>query len=94
MKRCPGFVGKTSVMGNERPATGEEDELVLFTSDASLFVFGADKAWKDRGKGEIRINRTLDGNARVLMRQKGNYRLMLNANLFPAMNVQVRANKQ
>lgn len=68
--------------------TGEEQEKVVFGGDATLFEF-VDNVWKERGKGELRVNVPLDrtGKARLLMRSKGNYRLILNAGLFPDMKM-------
>lgn len=68
--------------------TGEEQEKMVFGGDATLFEF-VDASWKERGKGELRVNVPLDktGKARLLMRSKGNYRLILNASLFPDMKM-------
>ena len=67
----------------EDVTTGEEDEDVLFTTDGALFEFvteeGKAPSWKERGRGEMRLNRGKDGGARMVMRAKGNYRLILNA---------------
>lgn len=68
--------------------TGEENETVVFNADSVLFEF-LDGGWKERGKGEIKVN-VLSGEtkkARLLMRTKGNYRLILNASLFPDMKL-------
>jgi Ran-binding protein 3 len=74
--------------------TGEENETAVFSSDASLFEF-ASNAWKQRGKGELKINvsRGSKNRARMLMRMKGNYKLLLNANLFPDMKVTSMENR-
>ncbi|MCO5598938.1 hypothetical protein L7F22_053037 [Adiantum nelumboides] len=68
--------------------TGEEQEKIVFGADATLFEF-IDAAWKERGKGELRVNVPLEksGKARLLMRSKGNLRLILNASLFPDMKM-------
>ncbi|KAL0397070.1 UNVERIFIED_CONTAM: Nuclear pore complex protein A [Sesamum calycinum] len=68
--------------------TGEENEKAVFTSDAALFEF-IDGAWKERGKGELKINvsTTGTGKSRLIMRARGNYRLILNASLFPDMKL-------
>lgn len=67
----------------EDVTTGEEDEDVLFTTDGALYEFvteeGKAPSWKERGRGEMRLNRGKDGGARMVMRAKGNYRLILNA---------------
>ncbi|KAL2539267.1 Nuclear pore complex protein [Abeliophyllum distichum] len=68
--------------------TGEENEQVVFTADSVLFEF-MDGAWKERGKGELKVNvsTTGIGKARLIMRARGNYRLILNAGLFPDMKL-------
>ncbi|XP_028756174.1 nuclear pore complex protein NUP50A [Neltuma alba] len=64
--------------------TGEENEKVVFNADSVLFEF-VEGSWKERGKGELKVNVSTGGNekARLLMRTKGNYRLILNARLYP-----------
>jgi Ran-binding protein 3 len=66
--------------------TGEEKEKPVFAADASLFEFIGGE-WKERGRGEIRLNlpEDRDRKPRLVMRSKGNLRLLLNANLFPDM---------
>ncbi|KAK7325187.1 hypothetical protein VNO77_29340 [Canavalia gladiata] len=67
--------------------TGEENEKVVFNADSVLFEF-ADASWKERGKGELKINVTSETQkARLLMRSKGNFRLILNARLYPDMKL-------
>ncbi|XP_031488575.1 nuclear pore complex protein NUP50A-like [Nymphaea colorata] len=68
--------------------TGEENEKAVFVADASLFEF-LDGGWKERGKGELKLNvpREGAGKPRLVMRTKGNYRLILNASLYPDMKM-------
>jgi Ran-binding protein 3 len=68
--------------------TGEEKEKPVFAADASLFEFIGGE-WKERGRGEIRLNlpEDRDRKPRLVMRSKGNLRLLLNANLFPDMKL-------
>lgn len=68
--------------------TGEENEEVIFNADSMLYEF-IDGSWKERGKGEIKINvsKPAKDKARLLMRARGNYRLILNASLFPDMKL-------
>lgn len=68
--------------------TGEENEKVVFSADSVLFEF-FEGAWKERGKGELKVNvsATVTGRARLLMRARGNYRLILNASLYPDMKL-------
>lgn len=68
--------------------TGEEKEKAVFTADASLFEF-LDGGWKERGKGEIKVSvpEDVQRKSRLVMRSKGNLRLLLNANIFPDMKI-------
>ncbi|KAJ8560070.1 hypothetical protein K7X08_004128 [Anisodus acutangulus] len=68
--------------------TGEENEKAIFTADSVLFEY-LNGGWKERGKGELKINisSTGTGKARLVMRTRGNYRLILNANLYPEMKL-------
>ncbi|XP_051119107.1 nuclear pore complex protein NUP50A-like [Andrographis paniculata] len=68
--------------------TGEENEKAVFTSDSVLYEF-TDGSWKERGKGELKVNVAAAGagKARLIMRTRGNYRLILNASLFPEMKL-------
>ncbi|XP_057773024.1 LOW QUALITY PROTEIN: nuclear pore complex protein NUP50A-like [Salvia miltiorrhiza] len=68
--------------------TGEENENAVFTADSILFEY-IDGSWKERGKGELKVNvsTTGTGKGRLVMRARGNYRLILNASLFPDMKL-------
>ncbi|MED6120072.1 hypothetical protein PIB30_017519 [Stylosanthes scabra] len=67
--------------------TGEEDENVIFRANSALFEF-ADGSWKERGKGELKVNvHRGTEKARLLMRARGNYRLILNASLYSEMKL-------
>ncbi|XVF74630.1 hypothetical protein PTKIN_Ptkin13bG0126500 [Pterospermum kingtungense] len=68
--------------------TGEENEKVVFSADSVLFEF-INGGWKERGKGELKVNVSTTGaeRARVLMRARGHYRLILNASLYPDMKL-------
>ncbi|MCD7453391.1 hypothetical protein HAX54_020806 [Datura stramonium] len=68
--------------------TGEENEKPVFTADSVLFEY-LDGGWKERGKGELKVNvsTTGAGKGRLVMRTKGNYRLILNASLYPEMKL-------
>ena len=67
----------------EEVKTGEEDEECIFTTDGALYEFvtqeGSAPSWKERGRGELRVNLGKNGGARLVMRAKGNFRLILNA---------------
>ncbi|XP_043698675.1 nuclear pore complex protein NUP50A [Telopea speciosissima] len=66
--------------------TGEENEKAVFSADAVLFEY-LDGGWKERGKGELKVNVSTTGTekARLIMRARGNLRLILNASLYPDM---------
>ncbi|KAJ4952206.1 hypothetical protein NE237_029038 [Protea cynaroides] len=66
--------------------TGEENEQAVFSVDAVLFEY-LDGGWKERGKGEVKVNVSTTGTekARLIMRARGNLRLILNASLYPDM---------
>lgn len=67
--------------------TGEENEKSVFTADATLYEY-LDSSWKERGRGEIKVNTSISGGkARLVMRARGNYRLILNASLYPDMTL-------
>lgn len=53
---------------------------------ASLYYFDRSSAkpgWRERGTGTLRLNTLPGGNSRLVMRQAGNFRLLLNAWLYP-----------
>ena len=69
--------------------TGEEDEDLMFKTDGALYEYvsteedGKAPGWRERGRGEFRINSTKKkDNVRMIMRTKGNFRLILNASMF------------
>ncbi|KAF6263158.1 hypothetical protein COO60DRAFT_1698932 [Scenedesmus sp. NREL 46B-D3] len=66
--------------------TGEEEEEVLYAADGTLFEFVNGKEWRERGKGDLRLNlHKASRQARLVMRQRGSHKLLLNANLYPKM---------
>ncbi|XP_057967582.1 nuclear pore complex protein NUP50A-like [Malania oleifera] len=68
--------------------TGEENEKAVYQADSVLYEF-IDGSWKERGKGELKVNVSTSGTerARLVMRARGNYRLILNASLYPDMKL-------
>ncbi|CAM0909519.1 unnamed protein product [Alopecurus aequalis] len=66
--------------------TGGENEKAVFTADAAIYEY-LDGGWKERGKGELKLNIPVSGGERprLIMRAKGNYRLILNASLYDDM---------
>jgi len=76
--------------------TGEEGETTVFSAEGVLYEWeGGDVvktvgAWKERGRGELRLNLPPDAAAgapqrrpRLVMRSRGHLRLLLNARLWP-----------
>ena len=65
--------------------TGEEEERTLFQYlDAKLFEYSDEKGvWRECGAGEIRIKQSEEdaGRCRIVMRNKGNLRLVLNTSI-------------
>lgn len=60
--------------------------LHLCAAEGKLYEFVDGKDWKERGRGELRLNMNHSTHrARLVMRQKGSQRLLLNANLYPKM---------
>ena len=67
--------------------TGEEDDEVMFSHRGKLFVF-SDKQWKERGIGDIKIQRNkLSGYCRVLMRRDIVRKVCLNHAVMPEMDL-------
>lgn len=72
--------------------TGEDDEVTIFSSRASLYTF-KDRAWKEGGKGGFKLNvRSSDGDqgpksARFIMRAQQTFRVLLNAPVMKGMTV-------
>lgn len=58
----------------------------MSAADGALFEFVNGKEWRERGKGELRLNvNSSTKQARMVMRQRGSQRLLLNARLHPTM---------
>ncbi|CAN6337934.1 unnamed protein product [Urochloa humidicola] len=78
-----GEAPKKFAMAEGPVETGEENEKAVFTADSALYEY-LDGGWKERGKGELKLNVPVSGGqrARLVMRTKGNYRLVLNASLY------------
>jgi Ran-binding protein 3 len=85
-----GKISRTDLPGEVPPETGEEAESTVFSGSGILFEFDHHKQWRERGRGEMRVNvDEASGLARMVMRQKGNLRLLLNANLWAEMQLTV-----
>ena len=71
----------------ETRTTGEEGEDTLHATNVSLFEFQGGQ-WKERGKGLLKVNKNKETQAcRLIMRQQGNLKLLLNANVWKGMKV-------
>ncbi|GAX82145.1 hypothetical protein CEUSTIGMA_g9573.t1 [Chlamydomonas eustigma] len=72
---------------------GEEDVQITLISDCTLFEYDtSEQKWRERGKGEFKLTVDKAGQARMLMHQSGNLRLLLNAKVFASMSVQIMQN--
>lgn len=78
---------KVELPAEQPVTTGEEGEKTVFAGEAALFEYDANRQWKERGRGELRVNVAPSGQGRLVMRQKGNLRLLMNANLWAEMQV-------
>ena len=69
--------------------TGEENEDTFFHATCKLHVFdGQKKSWLERGRGLVKINRDRTTKKfRIVMRQQGIFRLLLNSPIFAAMRL-------
>ena len=66
--------------------TGEEDEITLFSINAKLFRF-ADKEWKERGVGEVKLLKNKEGKVRLLMRRDQVFKICANHMLLREMEL-------
>ena len=63
---------------------GEEEETCVWHGEGALFEFA--EGWRERGRGEMRVNAGQGVDAgRLVMRSRGNLRLLLNAPLWHRM---------
>lgn len=98
----PSVFGAQPSAKNDTPAeaqqTGEEGEVTVQSYPASLFEFVEDKdngkrEWRTRGSGEFKLNKDKETGkrGRLIMRQRGIGKLLLNANVYKNMTVSVMA---
>jgi hypothetical protein len=74
--------------------TGEEDEETVWSCKAALYHFEKKDekvAWRERGVGLLRLNTGPSGTSRIVMRQLGNLKLLLNARIFPELRLECTA---
>ena len=96
LEREPDVFFKPAVVLPEsyQTATGEENEVALFSSRSKLFRFDAtSKQWKERGIGEMKILRnTKSGRFRVLMRREQVRKVCCNHFITPGMTIGLQEN--
>uniref|UniRef100_A0A5F8HDG5 Ran-binding protein 3-like n=1 Tax=Monodelphis domestica TaxID=13616 RepID=A0A5F8HDG5_MONDO len=74
--------------------TGEEEEHNVLKINCKLFVFKkTTQSWTERGRGTLRLNDTANNSSRMLqsrliMRNQGSLRLILNSKLWAQMEIQ------
>ncbi|CAI9564272.1 unnamed protein product, partial [Staurois parvus] len=79
--------------------TGEESERNVLQISCKLFVFNKDnQVWTERGRGYLRLNDTAVNDngpfrSRIVMRNHGNLKLILNSKIFSEMKLE-RANRK
>lgn len=66
--------------------TGEEAEETVFANTAILYQ-NIDGNWKTMGRGELKLNVDEAKQGRLLLRQDGTLKLLLNARLYPEMTL-------
>lgn len=78
---------QSETSNQESLKTGEEGEDTLYCCSASLYEFH-DSQWKEKGKGMIKVNKDKETKStRLIMRQQGNLKLLLNANVWSGMKM-------
>ncbi|XP_040194347.1 ran-binding protein 3-like isoform X2 [Rana temporaria] len=79
--------------------TGEESERNVLQISCKLFVFNKEsQVWTERGRGYLRLNDLADNDdgpfrSRIVMRNHGNLKLILNSKIFSGMKLE-RANRR
>ena len=73
----PDFVPVIPLPAEVAVTTGEEDETTLFSARAKLFRF-ADKEWKERGIGNVKLLKNQEGKVRLLMRRDQVFKICAN----------------
>ncbi|GMM32190.1 Yrb2 protein [Martiniozyma asiatica (nom. inval.)] len=87
-------VYKTVHLEKQEVKSGEEDETTLFQAKAKLYYMDMDTpsdGWKEKGLGIIRVNKyhkpLTSYHSRLIMRQDGNLKLILNLPLVKGFNI-------
>ncbi|ALC45939.1 Nup358, partial [Drosophila busckii] len=82
----PDFQGIIPLPAEVEVRTGEEDEQVKFTNRAKLYRF-AEKEWKERGTGNIKILLNPQGVSRILMRRDQTHKICANHQIMANMSL-------
>ncbi|KAL8283754.1 hypothetical protein RQP46_005549 [Phenoliferia psychrophenolica] len=80
----------------EEQITGEEDDDTLHSVKCKLFAMSAEGQWVERGMGPLKLNASHDPSrnvARLVMRADATHRLLLNATLFSAFQIEIFQDK-
>jgi len=78
----PDFVPVIPLPAKVKITTGEEDEVSLYCGRAKLYRF-AEKEWKERGIGYVKLLRNTEGKVRLLMRRDQVLKICANHMLRP-----------
>lgn len=90
---CPDFKPIVPLPDEVKVTTGEEDEIIIFSSRAKLFRF-VDKQWKERGLGEMKLLKHKGtGKVRVLMRREQVHKICANHLITPEMEMKPMNNE-
>ncbi|XP_030374660.1 E3 SUMO-protein ligase RanBP2 isoform X2 [Scaptodrosophila lebanonensis] len=82
----PDFKGIIPLPDEIDVRTGEEDEEIMFSHRAKLYRH-AEKEWKDRGTGLIKILKDKSGSCRILMRRDQTHKICANHKINKEMNL-------
>ncbi|KAF7636987.1 RanBD1 domain-containing protein [Meloidogyne graminicola] len=77
--------------------TGEEDEKQLLKIDCKFYHYNSEtKQWQERGMGTLRLNQHIGSkdDIRLIARQSGSQRVLINSKIFPEMLLQELSEKR
>ncbi|KAL3090373.1 hypothetical protein niasHS_006825 [Heterodera schachtii] len=104
VKEFPRKCGETSEGAADSPETepnkiqtGEENELNLLHISCRFYQYnGEAKTWQERGMGSLKINQNIDvrDDIRIVGRQSGNQRVLINSKIFPEMILEELSEKR
>ena len=70
--------------------SGEEDEEQVFTCTAKLYALDltdVKQGWKERGRGNVHVNKSDKHSSRIIMRSNGLLKVILNVALVPGLQI-------